>query len=199
MSRFRVLHHESACFWLRHSRMWLRLCLDDSNHFTLFMFSIFQSFVEKKIHKLLLISLRCLPVSHCLHICRYDFPSNPFLSLRGKGNKCVCLIYLVYWEVASLPITEYFMCIYGFNQASIGSRVLPRPSGPSLQWANVLNPFLLMPQFGYQNCFQRPRYLGSSLAVQWLGLGVLMARAWVQSLVGQREPASCMAQPKKKT
>ena len=25
-------------------------CLDDSDHFTLFVFSIFQSFVEKKIH-----------------------------------------------------------------------------------------------------------------------------------------------------
>lgn len=52
----------------------------------------------------------------------------------------MCLIYLVYWEVASLPITEYFMCIYGFNQASIdlGS---PRPSGPSLQWANVSESF----------------------------------------------------------
>ena len=43
----------------------------------------------------------------------------------------MCLIYLVYWEVASLPITEHFICIYGFNQASIASRVLPRPSGPS--------------------------------------------------------------------
>lgn len=72
----------------------------------------------------------CLPLIVFLFV-DMTFPSNPFLSLRGKGNKCVCLIYLVYWEVASLLITEHFMCIYGFNQASIASRVLPRPSGPS--------------------------------------------------------------------
>ena len=54
-------------------------CLDDSDHFTLFVFYIFRSFVEKKIHKILLISLRCLPASHCLLICGYDFPLQPFL------------------------------------------------------------------------------------------------------------------------
>lgn len=66
----------------------------------------------------------------------------------------MCLIHRVYWEVASLPITEHFTCIYGFNQASSASRVLPRLSGPSLQWANVLNPFLLMPQFSTTTIFK---------------------------------------------
>ena len=162
------------------------------------MFSIFQSFVEKKSTKYCWYLWGvCLSFIVFIFV-DVTFPSNLFLSLRRKGNKCVCLIHRVYWEVASLPITEHFMCIYGFNQASSASRVLPRLSGPSLQWANVLNPFLLMPQFRYHNHFQRPRHLGSSLAVQLLGLGVLMARALVQSLIGQWEPASCMAQTKKK-
>lgn len=110
--------------------------------------------------KVLLLSLRwCVSISCCLYVCGF-VPSPPpilFYRLEGKGNK-MCLLYLI-GKLLPCPSLKHFMSIYSFSQASSASRRLSSPSSLSHQWANVLNPFLLVLQFGYQSCFQRHRHL----------------------------------------
>lgn len=88
MRHFGALPQKSACFWLRHSPLWLTL---SSVHFPVFI--CFPS------SKVLSISLRwCLPISWCFYICGF-VPSPPlifFYHLEGKGNKCVFhMLYLL--------------------------------------------------------------------------------------------------------
>lgn len=143
MSYFGVLQHESACFWLRHSPLGLRLCLDAS-----VIFHCSSTFHLPKFCRYLFVKVVFTYVLLPLYlwVCVLS-PQILSYHLEGKGNICVCSIYLVYREVAPCSSPKHFMCIHSFSQAPSASRVLPRPPSPSHQWTDILNPFLMVPLF----------------------------------------------------
>lgn len=138
---------ESACLWLRWSPLCLRLCLDGSVIFQCSSLFNFQSFVaiSKAVLAYLLLSLY-------LYDC---VPFTSILSYYLQGNKWVVCSALFTGTLLPCPSPKHLMCIHSSGQASSASRVLSRPSRPSHQLLNVLNTFLLVPQFGHQNRFQR--------------------------------------------